>query len=117
MWIIPGTLPLTDILELGATLYVPLVKRGVALRVEQVTAVAPHNGTEGDGGIVGAEHRGTHLGNGATQAAGGNPHTVDIAQFALVGTETHRGIALDMLDGLETLPSRQLDARCGDVVL
>ncbi len=60
---VPGALPLADVFELGTVLHMPGMQRGETHRLEQVAAMAPGNGAEGDRRVVGAEHGGAHLGD------------------------------------------------------
>src|SRR5690606_13506115 len=108
---------LADVLELGAVLQVPGLHRGVALGLEQLATVATGNRAETHRGVVRAEHGGAHLRDADAHGTGGDGQTVDVAQLALVGAETQRGVALDVLDRLEALAGGQLDAGRGDVVL
>lgn len=48
---------------------------------------------------------------------GGNRKAVDVRELALIGAETERRIALDMLDRPVVLANREMNIGCGDVVL
>ncbi len=114
---VPRPLPLADVFELGTVFHVPGMQCSEAHRLEQVTTVATRYRAECHRRVVGAEHGGAHFRNGDTDRTGGNRQAVDVAQFALVGTEAQRGVALDVLDRLEALAGRQLDGGGGHVVL
>ncbi|VTL98869.1 Uncharacterised protein [Pseudomonas aeruginosa] len=114
---VPRPLPLADVLELGAVLHVPGVQGGEAHRFEQVPAVAAGDGAEGHRGVVRAEHGGAGVGDALALGPRGDRQAVDVAQLALVGAEAQRGVALDVLDGLEALAAGQFDGGGGDVVL
>ena len=115
--IVPGPLPLPDILELGAMRHVPLVHGRLAHRIEERADLAAGDGAEGDRRVVRAEGRGAGRGNVLAQGLRQDAHAVDIAELALVGAEAHRGVALDVLDRAEALARRQHNVGGGDVVL
>ncbi|SVJ77934.1 Uncharacterised protein [Klebsiella pneumoniae] len=114
---VPRPLPLADVFELGAVLHVPGVQGGEAHRFEQVPAVAAGDGAEGHRGVVRTEHGGAGVGDALALGPRGDRQAVDVAQLALVGAEAQRGVALDVLDGLEALAAGQFDGGGGDVVL
>ncbi|MND84798.1 hypothetical protein D3C80_766970 [compost metagenome] len=114
---VPRPLPLADVFKLGTVLQVPGVQRGKAHRLEQMTAMAPSHRAEGDRRVVGAEHGGAHFRDGNTHGACSNGQAVDVAQFALVGTEAQCRVTLNVFDRLEAFTGSQLDGGRGDVIL
>ena len=84
----------------------------VTFRVKQLATVTASNRTKGDRGIVGAENRRAGFRNRLVHRLGGDRHAVDITQLALIGTETHRGVAFDVLDRFVAFAGRHLN-RCG----
>ncbi len=114
---IPGPVPLPDVLHRCACSNVPFVDRGLAHRIVQVTDILAGTHTESDRRVGGAEGRDPDLRNRFTQAFGDHRHPVDIAQLALVGSETQSRVALDVLYITVTLSHGESNVCDAGVVL
>ncbi len=95
---IPWPVPLADILEFGAGRFVPFVDRRLAHRVVQLADALSRAHAEGDRRVGRAEGRRPDSRDIHAERRGQHGHAVDVAELALVGPETERGIALDVLD-------------------
>ena len=101
--VVPGALPLADVLELRAGLDVPLVDGGLTDRVEERAHVPARDCAVGDRGVGLAEGGRAHLTERRAEGLGQHSNAVDGARLALVGAHAEGGVALDVLDGLVAL--------------
>lgn len=95
----------------------PFVDGGLADRVVEFADTFASADAEGHRRVGWSKGRRADLGNGHTQRLGQNRHAIDIAQFALVGTETQCGVAFDMFDVAITFADGQPDIGDTCVVL
>ncbi len=79
--------------------------------------MAANDGAEGHRRVIGPENGGADFRDRTLQAACGNRHAVDVAEFPLIGTKAQRGVALDVLDRFEPFTRGQFDTRGRDIVL
>ncbi len=115
--VVPGALPVADVFERRAVLHVPFVHCRLAYRIEELTQLAARKRAERDGRVVRTEGRRAGLGNRLAERLRENRHAVDVAELALIGAETHRCIALHVLDGFEAFARRQENIGRRHVVL
>ena len=114
---VPGPLPLADVLEERAVLFVPRMQRGLADGVELIAEVGPRDGAERDGRVVGTKRRRAGARNVLAERLREDRQAVDVAELALVGAEAHRGVALGVLDRVVAFARGEHDVGRGDVVL
>ncbi|MNT47415.1 hypothetical protein D3C72_1841290 [compost metagenome] len=114
---IPRPLPVAHVFERRPLGHVPFVYAGLADGVEKVTQLAARQRAKGNRGVVGPVGGGAGLRDGLAQRVGQHGSAIDVAQLALVGTESHGGVALHMLDRVIALAHRQVDVGHGHVVL
>ena len=117
LWIVPGPLPLPDILEHRAERFVALVDRGLACRVEQTVAAVADDRAECHRRVGQTEGRQPDLRDRLVQHLGGNRQTVDVRGLALVGCHAVGGEALHVLDRVHAFAHRKADILGGHVVL
>ena len=105
-WIVPGTLPLADVLELRPGLDVPFVHRRLPHRVEEFAEFAAGHGAERDRRVGLSERGSPYFRDRLVEYFGERADPVDRARPALVRTHPQRGVALDVLDHLVALAGR-----------
>ena len=114
--VIPGPLPLADVLEGRAVALVPGVDRRLAGGIEQVVDIAAGEDAEGDRGIGRAEGGDAHFRDRPAERLGDDADGIHVAGLALIGAHAGGGVALDVLDRAVALAQRQLEVVGGDVV-
>ncbi len=114
---VPRAVPLPDVFHRCAGGDVPLVDRGLAHRVVQVADALSGADPERYGRIRRAERGRADFRDRLAQAFREHRHAVYVAQLALVGTETQRRVALDVLDVAVTFANREAYVGDARVVL
>ncbi len=115
--VVPGPLPLTDVLEEGAVLGMPAVQGGRAYRVVQRATVAAREGGEGDGRVGRAERRQAERGDVHAEEFRDDAAGENAGCPALVVGRACRGVALGVLDRAQARSGRAGQVVDGDVAL
>ncbi len=113
----PGAVPLSDVFESRGLCLVPFVNCRFSNRVVQVSDTLPRTGAESDRRVGGPKGRRADLGYRRAEALREHCHAVDVAELALIGAETERRIALDVLDILIAFAHREMHVGYADVCL
>ena len=101
--VVPGALPLADVLELRPGLAVPIVHRRLPDRVEELAQIPARHCAEGDRRVWLSERRSPYLRDRPVEYFGERADPVDRTRPALVRTHPQCGVALDVLDQLVPL--------------
>ena len=114
---VPRTVPLTNILELGAGCHVPFVYRRFSNRVVEITDTFARANPERNGCVGGAEGCRPDVGDIRTQCFRQHGHAGDIAKLPLICPESERRVALDVFNIAITLAKCQPDVCDTSIVL
>ena len=109
--------PMPHRLKEGLLVFVILVDRGPAQRLEHLIACFPRNRPERNRRIGRTEGRGAHSRDRRVQLTCQRGETVDVRQFALIGGHAQRGVTLGVFNRLVALLRRQTHVRDFHVVL
>ena len=112
-----GAFPQGHVFENGPLLDRPIMDRGRADRIEQVAPRHARQHPEGHRRVGHTEGGQANLRDRPVQGVRDHAQRIKVRGLALIGRHAGRGVALNMLDGLEALAHGQLQILGGDVVL